>query len=111
MPWSRQTAHISRGNGQGKESGEAIAFCRSSGYVEVDPFNDEPYAHRWFEKRFDDRNLPLQSRARLARGKTASSERAPRAFAQRSQSLYRFVAEYEPHQRRIGREDRRSVRR
>ena len=23
---------------------------RSSGYVEVTPFNDEPYAHHWFEK-------------------------------------------------------------
>jgi GNAT superfamily N-acetyltransferase len=30
---------------------EAIAMYRSSGYVEVDPFNDEPYAHHWFEKR------------------------------------------------------------
>ena len=29
---------------------EAIAMYRSSGYVEVPPFNDEPYAHRWFEK-------------------------------------------------------------
>ena len=30
---------------------EAIALYRSSGYAEVDPFNDEPYAHHWFEKR------------------------------------------------------------
>lgn len=30
---------------------EAIALYRSSGYLEVDPFNDEPYAHHWFEKR------------------------------------------------------------
>jgi DNA-binding MarR family transcriptional regulator/GNAT superfamily N-acetyltransferase len=30
---------------------EAIALYRSSGYVEVDAFNDEPYAHYWFEKR------------------------------------------------------------
>ena len=29
---------------------EAIAMYRSSGYVEVAPFNDEPYAHHWFEK-------------------------------------------------------------
>ena len=29
---------------------EAIAMYRSAGYHEVDPFNDEPYAHRWFEK-------------------------------------------------------------
>ena len=31
---------------------EAIALYRSAGYVEVDAFNDEPYAHHWFEKRF-----------------------------------------------------------
>jgi ribosomal protein S18 acetylase RimI-like enzyme len=30
---------------------EAIALYRSSGYVEVDAFNQEPYAHYWFEKR------------------------------------------------------------
>jgi DNA-binding MarR family transcriptional regulator len=29
---------------------EAIALYRSAGYAEVDPFNDEPYAHHWFEK-------------------------------------------------------------
>jgi DNA-binding MarR family transcriptional regulator/GNAT superfamily N-acetyltransferase len=30
---------------------EAIAMYRSAGYTEVAPFNDEPYAHHWFEKR------------------------------------------------------------
>jgi len=30
---------------------EAIALYRSSGYREVPRFNDEPYAHHWFEKR------------------------------------------------------------
>ena len=30
---------------------EAIQLYRSSGYREVKPFNDEPYAHHWFEKR------------------------------------------------------------
>lgn len=30
---------------------EAIALYRASGYQEVAPFNDEPYAHHWFEKR------------------------------------------------------------
>jgi hypothetical protein len=30
---------------------EAIGLYRSAGYVEVAAFNDEPYAHRWFEKR------------------------------------------------------------
>jgi hypothetical protein len=24
---------------------------RSAGYTEVEAFNDEPYAHHWFEKR------------------------------------------------------------
>ena len=30
---------------------EAQALYRSEGYREVEPFNDEPYAHHWFEKR------------------------------------------------------------
>ncbi|HET8622258.1 MAG TPA: helix-turn-helix domain-containing GNAT family N-acetyltransferase [Gemmatimonadales bacterium] len=30
---------------------EAQALYGSSGYREVSPFNDEPYAHHWFEKR------------------------------------------------------------
>ncbi len=30
---------------------EAIEMYRNSGYQEVDAFNDEPYAHHWFEKR------------------------------------------------------------
>ena len=30
---------------------EAINLYRSAGYMEVDAFNDEPYAHHWFEKR------------------------------------------------------------
>jgi DNA-binding MarR family transcriptional regulator/GNAT superfamily N-acetyltransferase len=29
---------------------EAIRMYETSGYREVDPFNDEPYAHHWFEK-------------------------------------------------------------
>jgi DNA-binding MarR family transcriptional regulator/GNAT superfamily N-acetyltransferase len=32
---------------------EAIGLYRSVGYVEVEPFNDLPYAHHWFEKRLD----------------------------------------------------------
>jgi GNAT superfamily N-acetyltransferase len=31
--------------------GEAIRLYQSCGYVEVPPFNREPYAHHWFEKR------------------------------------------------------------
>ena len=30
---------------------EAISLYRSAGYKEVAPFNSEPYAHHWFEKR------------------------------------------------------------
>jgi DNA-binding MarR family transcriptional regulator/GNAT superfamily N-acetyltransferase len=30
---------------------EAIAMYRKAGYVEVPPFNDEPFADHWFEKR------------------------------------------------------------
>jgi GNAT superfamily N-acetyltransferase len=30
---------------------EAQALYTSCGYREVSPFNDEPYAHHWFEKR------------------------------------------------------------
>jgi GNAT superfamily N-acetyltransferase len=29
---------------------EAIALYRSAGYLEVPAFNDEPFAHHWFEK-------------------------------------------------------------
>jgi DNA-binding MarR family transcriptional regulator/GNAT superfamily N-acetyltransferase len=32
---------------------EAIGLYRSAGYREVAPFNDEPFAHHWFEKRLD----------------------------------------------------------
>jgi DNA-binding MarR family transcriptional regulator/GNAT superfamily N-acetyltransferase len=34
---------------------EAINLYRSAGYVEVAAFNDEPYAHHWFEKELRDR--------------------------------------------------------
>ena len=34
---------------------EAIAMYRSSGYVEVPAFNDEPFAHHWFEKALSSR--------------------------------------------------------
>lgn len=30
--------------------GEAIELYREAGFAEVAPFNDEPYAHHWFEK-------------------------------------------------------------
>jgi DNA-binding MarR family transcriptional regulator/ribosomal protein S18 acetylase RimI-like enzyme len=34
---------------------EAISLYRSAGYVEVDAFNDEPYAQHWFAKRLEPR--------------------------------------------------------
>jgi hypothetical protein len=34
---------------------EALGLCRASGYREVTAFNDEPYAHHWFEKTLDRR--------------------------------------------------------
>ncbi len=37
---------------------EAISLYRSAGYREVDAFNDEPFAHHWFEK--DLRQQPSQ---------------------------------------------------
>jgi DNA-binding MarR family transcriptional regulator/GNAT superfamily N-acetyltransferase len=37
----------------------AITMYRSAGYREVDAFNDEPYAHHWFEKDLDaDASVP-----------------------------------------------------
>jgi len=33
-----------------KSLAQAQQLYRSSGYVEVPPFNDELYAHHWFEK-------------------------------------------------------------
>ncbi|MFI5286260.1 MAG: GNAT family N-acetyltransferase [Candidatus Dormibacteria bacterium] len=38
---------------------EAIRLYRSSGYVEIPAFNDEPYAHHWFEKRLADDSSSL----------------------------------------------------
>src|SRR5680860_386672 len=35
---------------------EAIALYRSSGYVEVPPFNNEPFADRWFTKPLRDKS-------------------------------------------------------
>ena len=32
---------------------EAQALYRASGFVEIEPYNAEPYAHHWFEKRLD----------------------------------------------------------
>ena len=50
---------------------EAIALYRSAGYVEVPAFNDEPFAHHWFEKQLGAAATPT-SRRRCA---TPSSKR------------------------------------
>jgi DNA-binding MarR family transcriptional regulator/GNAT superfamily N-acetyltransferase len=39
---------------------EAIGLYRSSGYVEVPAFNDEAYAHHWFEKRLTPSAVPAE---------------------------------------------------
>jgi hypothetical protein len=36
--------------GTNQDLSEAIRLCQSSGYREVTPFNDNPYAHYWFEQ-------------------------------------------------------------
>jgi GNAT superfamily N-acetyltransferase len=48
---------------------EAIAMYRAAGYREVHPFNAEPYAHLWFEKRLGPRRQgsAAVSRARSTR--------------------------------------------
>jgi DNA-binding MarR family transcriptional regulator len=40
---------------------EAIALYKSDGYVEVAPFNDEPFADHWFEKRLTGEGVPAGS--------------------------------------------------
>jgi DNA-binding MarR family transcriptional regulator/GNAT superfamily N-acetyltransferase len=40
---------------------EAIGLYRSVGYVEVPAFNDEPFAHHWFEKRLTGEGVPAES--------------------------------------------------
>lgn len=40
---------------------EAISLYRSDGYREVEAFNEEPYAHHWFEKRLDLEDPELDS--------------------------------------------------
>ena len=61
---------------------EAIALYRSAGYVEVAPFNDEYYAHHWFEKPVgpssdSGKRLPLRDGAARdhAGGRAASDHR------------------------------------
>ncbi len=39
---------------------EAIGLYRSAGYREVPAFNDEAYAHHWFEKRLTPSSDPAE---------------------------------------------------
>jgi DNA-binding MarR family transcriptional regulator len=59
--------------------GEAIGLYRAAGYREVAAFNDEPYAHHWFEKTLD----PLTARRVPPRRPPASPPAVPPAPAAR----------------------------
>lgn len=43
---------------------EAIAMYRATGWREIPRFNDEPYAHHWFEKLLGDRPCDTSSQSR-----------------------------------------------
>ncbi len=52
--------------------GEAVGLYRAAGYREVAAFNDEPYAHHWFEKTLDVRPAgPVTSDSRQQPGAAA----------------------------------------
>jgi GNAT superfamily N-acetyltransferase len=52
---------------------EAITLYRRAGYVEVAPFNAEPYAHHWFEKRLP---APVPAPGPAAAGPTGAARPA-----------------------------------
>ena len=41
---------------------EAISLYRTSGYREVEAFNDEPYAHHWFQKQLRPRRAAMRGK-------------------------------------------------
>jgi hypothetical protein len=47
---------------------EAQAFYRQEGYREVAPFNAEPYAHHWFEKRLQRKDRLRNARRECPKG-------------------------------------------
>ena len=53
---------------------EAISLYRSSGYAEVAAFNDEPYAHHWFEKRLRPSQQAQLGNLRAAESAVAASQ-------------------------------------
>jgi DNA-binding MarR family transcriptional regulator/GNAT superfamily N-acetyltransferase len=58
---------------------EAISLYRSAGYVEVAPFNDEAYAHHWFEKQLDHQVRPSGHREREVPQPATSNSAARRS--------------------------------
>ena len=46
---------------------EAINLYRASGYREIEAFNDEPYAHHWFEKRLPSKDIPPAGEGKAVR--------------------------------------------
>lgn len=46
---------------------EAVAMYRTAGYVEVPAFNDEPFAHHWFEKNLSPQPAPVAAAPATAR--------------------------------------------
>ena len=59
--------------------GEAIAMYRAQGYREIARFNDNPYAHHWFEKSLapGPRRRGQAARAASTRSTNAASGTAP----------------------------------
>jgi DNA-binding MarR family transcriptional regulator/GNAT superfamily N-acetyltransferase len=51
---------------------EAISMYRGSGYREIPPYDDNPYAHHWFEKSFPDSVSSPGSSAYMAGGTETS---------------------------------------
>jgi GNAT superfamily N-acetyltransferase len=71
---------------------EAQALYRKCGYLEVEPFNDEPYAHHWFEKRV------VRTRERSER-QTASPKASTSTGRVRSRSEKRPARSSSAHRR------------
>jgi GNAT superfamily N-acetyltransferase len=48
--WARESGATAARLDTNRNLAEAISMYRSSGYAEIPRFNDERYAHHWFEK-------------------------------------------------------------
>ena len=49
--WAQAPASVRDGVYSAEQARKGEALYRQESYQEVEPFNDEPYAHHWFEKR------------------------------------------------------------